>query len=118
CWSEGTLLAASGEHGRYWLVEDLAGEAGPALADAPPWHKGFVCWLAAAYGARVALVTGAGSALPGPEQAARAGRLALVSDHINLSGATPLFGLGETRLGPLFPDQTMLHHRGLRRAAL
>lgn len=118
CWGEGTLLAADGEQGRYWLVEDLAGEAGPELEGEAPWTRGFACWLAAAYGARVALISGAGSALPGPEQAARAGRLALVSDHLNLSGRTPLLGLGETRLGPLFPDQTGLHHRGLRRAAL
>lgn len=118
CWREASLVAADGEQGRYWLLEDLAGEAGPELESDPAWTRGFPCWLAAAYGARVLLVSGAGSALPGPEPAVRAGRLALVSDHINLSGGTPLLGLGETRLGPLFPDQTHLHHRGLRRAAL
>ncbi len=118
CWHEGALLAADGEHGRYWLLEDLAGEAGPEREGDAPWTRGFACWLAAAYGARVVLVTSAGSALPGPDQARRSERLALVSDHLNLSGRTPLLGLGETRLGPLFPDQTHLHHRGLRRAAL
>jgi len=42
----------------------------------------------------------------------------LVRDHINFSGKTPLVGLGESRLGPLFPDTARLHHEGLRAGAL
>jgi purine-nucleoside phosphorylase len=44
--------------------------------------------------------------------------IALVRDHINLSGRTPLVGLTESRLGPLFPDQSRLHHQELRKQAL
>jgi Phosphorylase superfamily len=52
---------------------------------------------------------------PGPPEA---GGLLFVSDHINVSGRSPLEGLGESRLGPLFPDQSRLHDLALRRAAL
>jgi len=34
-------------------------------------------------------------------------------DHLNLSGRPPLRGLGESRLGPLFPDQTRVHDEAL-----
>jgi hypothetical protein len=46
------------------------------------------------------------------------GGLLLASDHLNVSGRSPLEALGESRLGPLFPDQSRLHDPALRRAAL
>jgi len=95
-----------------WLIDDVSAE--PGAPEHAPWHAGFPIWLAAASGASVCVHTSAGSALPdsGVES------FALVRDHINLSGASPLHGLGESRLGPLFPDQAHVHHLGLRRAAL
>jgi purine-nucleoside phosphorylase len=67
--------------------------------------------LAAAAGARTMVHTSAASSL---RSSLVVGTLAVITDHINLSGHTPLMGLGPTRLGPLFPDQTRLHHPGLQ----
>jgi purine-nucleoside phosphorylase len=98
-----------------WVIEDA-----PADADdgEPAWAAAFPVWLAAAAGAVSLIHTAAGSALDLGADSLALGTLALVSDHLNLSGATPLIGLGKTRLGPMFPDQTMLHDQRLRAQAL
>jgi purine-nucleoside phosphorylase len=105
-----------------WILEDAPGpaELGNTLpADEPAWVAGWPCWLAASAGASICVHTCAGPALPGAEAGGpKAGMIALVRDHINLSGRTPLVGLSESRLGPLFPDQSRLHHHALRKQAL
>lgn len=101
-----------------WLIDDVAGE--PGAGETPSWSSGFPCWLASASGARVCVHTSAGASLRSAEaesEGPAAGTLALVRDHINLSGTSPLIALGESRLGPLFPDLSHLHHAGLRDAA-
>lgn len=104
-----------------WVIEDAPGapEHGShePLGEAP-WVRGYPCWLAAAAGAPVCVHTSAGLALESRGKAIQPGSLALVSDHINLSGRTPLLGLGDSKLGPLFPDQSRLHLESLRQAAL
>jgi purine-nucleoside phosphorylase len=105
-----------------WLIEDAAGppEHGsqPPLGE-PPWVRGYPCWLAASAGARICVHTAAGLALPSTDAPPiRPGSLALVRDHINFSGRTPLIGLAESKLGPLFPDTSRLHHPPLRARAL
>jgi len=101
-------------------LDDLSGD--PLDAEGAAWTSGFPCWLGAALGARVLVHTSAGAALPCDEEGAgerpAVGSLALLSDHVNLSGSTPLVGLGASRLGPLFPDVSRLHDAGLRAAAL
>ena len=102
-----------------WLLEDA-----PASLeldephDGNVWDRAWPIWLAAAAGASLCVLSAAGIGLRGgevdPSKEVAIGGLALVEDHINLSGSTPLLGLGETRLGPLFPDQSDLHHEGLR----
>lgn len=117
-WHEVTLLIA--QHATasgtcsIWLMEDAPGSlqfgtgGGP---ERPAWERAFPVWLAAAAGVRTMVHTSAGTSL---RESLPVGTLAAISDHINLSGHTPLLGLGPTRLGPLFPDQTRLHHPGLR----
>jgi purine-nucleoside phosphorylase len=84
-----------------------------------PWVRGYPCWLAAAAGAPVCVHASAGLALARARHKPIAeGSLALVSDHINMSGRTPLIGLGDSKLGPLFPDQSRLHLESLRKTAL
>jgi purine nucleoside phosphorylase len=126
-WS-GQVLRA-GRFGRLpvWFIDDVSGEP---LDDEPssPWMRAMPVWLAAAAGARVCVHASAGSALPVRESLVADGAgdraplappcLAVVRDHVNLSGFTPLLGLGESKLGPLFPDLVHLHHAGLRAAAL
>lgn len=113
-----TLLHHGIFHGLpVWMMDD---EGGAPAADAPPWTAGFPVWLAAAAGASSLIVTAAGASLSGTsdEEPLPVGSLALLRDHVNLSGTSPLVGLGESRLGPLFPDQTTLHDGHLRRVAV
>ncbi len=102
-----------------WLLSDVSGE--PVVDARAAWTRGLPLWVAAAQGACVCVHTSAGSALA-PEDRERPhvplGGFAVVRDHLNLSGETPLRGLGDSDLGPLFPDLSLLHHLGLRRAAL
>ena len=116
-WSEVGLFSGELAGHPVWVCEDRIGEPEGARAAAAPWERAFPVWLAAAAGARFLVHTSAGAALAedGP---LGVGALALVSDHLNLSGTTPLAGLGESTLGPLFPDLSRLHHAPLRRAAL
>ena len=111
-----TQVLHAGELGTLpvWLLEDVSDE--PLLDEpASPWVRAMPVWLAAAAGALACVHTSAGSALGEP---ARLPCLAVLRDHLNFSGSTPLLGLGPSRLGPLFPDLTHLHHAGLRAAAL
>lgn len=94
-----------------WLLEDLGSDAG---APARAWERAWPVWLASAAGAAT-LVHGSAACALGPIEL---GSLALARDHINLSGSTPLAGLAGSRLGPLFPDTSLLHDRHLRADAL
>lgn len=46
------------------------------------------------------------------------GSIALVSDHINMSGMNPLIGPNDDLLGPRFPDVSNLYNKDLRRRML
>lgn len=103
-----------------WMLEDTTDEPAEqaAVREAPPWAVAFPCWLAAEAGASSLMITAAGSALEAEgREALAAGQIAFVSDHLNLSGTTPLFGLADSRLGPMFPDLTALHDERLRACA-
>jgi purine-nucleoside phosphorylase len=117
-WHTRTLWTGALDDCPVWMIEDLLGDPQREV-QAAPHDAAFPCWVAARAGARVLLHTSAGLGLlrdgaAGPQP----GTLVALRDHVNLSGATPLAGLGGSQLGPLFPDVTRLHHVGLRRAAL
>jgi len=126
CWSGATLFAGRLNGLDVWLLDDAPGGLQYGESDGggtPAWARAYPCWLARAAGAHLCVTTAAGIALR-PTQVnetdaqAALGSLALIKDHINLSGRTPLSGLGETRLGPLFPDQTRLFDAELREKTL
>ena len=96
-----------------WLLEELAVDETPPGPE-PAWNSGFPAWLAAGAGASTLVHVSAGISTG----SLAPGSMALLADHLNLSGASPLAGLGESRLGPLFPDLSRLHDRALRRGAL
>ena len=130
-WHDSVLHAGQAGGLSVWILDDAPRELntpGSEDPNAPAWARGFPAWLAAAAGAVLCLHTSAGSRLPeasdgstpgsaDDSQPLTAGTLFFPEDHINLSGNTPLLALGETGLGPLFPDQTTLHHTGLRTTA-
>ncbi|MEE2939193.1 MAG: hypothetical protein VX460_02290 [Planctomycetota bacterium] len=111
-WKALHLLVCQVNETTVWCIED-APEVLEGAAD-PAWARAFPVWWAAACGAEVLIHSSAGTSL---HESATAG-LAHVTDHINLSGSTPLEGLGESRLGPLFPDQTRVHDERLAALAL
>lgn len=113
-WSEARLSAGRIGGLAAWVLDDLSAE--PTALASPGWRLGFPVWLAAASGASVMVHLSAGTSLA-PERI-RAPGLALVRDHIHFAGASPLVGLGESALGPLFPDLSPLHDLELRLAAL
>jgi len=99
-----------------WILEDLSSSS--PLTDERPWSAGFPCWLAALMRADVLVHVSAGSAVrTDGREPLSVGTIALVSDHINLSARTPLAGLGDSDLGPLFPDLSILHSQELRTRA-
>ena len=118
-WREGVLVTGRLGELVVWAMDDATGD--PLDEEPPSWVGGFPVWMAAGSGAVILVHTSAGSALPGPDGGATSapvGGFGFLRDHLNLSGGTPLLGLGESRLGPLFPDLSQLHHLGLRHAAL
>jgi len=122
CWRDQVLHYGHFNGLPVWMIEDAPDEAREGDS---PWFEGFPVWLAAASGASTLVHTSAGHGLPtdvtgltSSEDAPRVGDLVLASDHLNLSGATPLLGLTESRLGPMFPDQSLLHDSPLREVAL
>lgn len=103
-----------------WMLEDPRDEPLEQSSGAPQpaWVEAFPCWLAANAGASSLILVAAGSALEVQDrESLTPGQLALLTDHINLSGSTPLLGLGNSHLGPMFPDQTRLHDLRLRALA-
>lgn len=94
-----------------WLLED---QVGPLETQSAPWERAWPVWLAAAAGAATLVHSSAACSLAQAEP----GTIALARDHINLSGTSPLTGLGQSRLGPMFPDQSALHDPHLRAVAL
>lgn len=113
CWQQGMLHWGDFNGLMVWMLED---EPADLEATAPAWAEAFPVWLAAAAGASALVHTSAGHGLAGQSKAVL-GSLALLSDHVNLSGTSVLVALGESRLGPIFPDQTQVHDVHLRRAA-
>ncbi len=65
-------------------------------------------------GVRTLVVTNAAGAI---NESYRPGMLVLISDHVNLMGASPLVGPNDDALGPRFPDMSDAYDPELRRIA-
>jgi purine-nucleoside phosphorylase len=72
-------------------------------------------YLLRSLGARTLVITNAAGALD-PDYAP--GDAMLIEDHLNFTGATPLTGPNEDRLGPRFPDMSRPYDPELRALAL
>jgi purine-nucleoside phosphorylase len=74
------------------------------------------------FGVRVAATLGAGTLIVtnvsgGVDASLEEGEIVAISDHLNLTGASPLGGPNDERLGPRFVDMTDTYTPALRRLA-
>ena len=110
------VSGVAGHEGR--VVLGHAGEAVVAFLQgrvhayegAPPEDLGFGVRLLVRLGVGSILLTNAAGAV-NPDLFP--GDLVRISDHLNLSGANPLVGRNDERLGPRFPDMTEAYDRDL-----
>jgi purine-nucleoside phosphorylase len=77
----------------------------------PPCEVGFGVRVVAALGVRTLIVTNAAG---GVDPAFSPGEIVAISDHINLTSASPLSGPNDERLGPRFVDMTDAYDPALR----
>ena len=75
---------------------------------------GFGVRVAATLGARTLIVTNAAG---GVDAALHPGQIVLISDHLNLTGHSPLTGPNDERIGPRFVDMTDAYSPALRALA-
>ena len=80
----------------------------------PPCEIGFGVRVVAALGVRALIVTNASG---GVDPSLVPGEIVSISDHINLTSASPLTGPNDERLGPRFVDMTDAYDPGLRKLA-
>jgi purine-nucleoside phosphorylase len=110
----------AGHSGRL-VVGTLAGVSCAVLAGRIHYYEGhdpaavvFPLRCLLALGTRTVILTNAAGGIgPGCDP----GALMLIRDHINLTGAQPLRGPNDARLGPRFPDMTTAYDPGLRELA-
>lgn len=76
---------------------------------------GFGVRVAAALGARTLIVTNASG---GIEPGMRPGEIVVIADHLNLTGASPLSGPNDERIGPRFVDMSAAYSPTLRQIAI
>ena len=80
----------------------------------PPCEIGFGVRVVAALGVRTLIVTNASG---GVDPTLAAGDIVAISDHINLTGVSPLSGPNDERLGPRFVDMSDAYDPALRAIA-
>jgi purine-nucleoside phosphorylase len=110
-WRAARLVSGRFDDLDLWTLEDRSLDE----TNGPAWTRAFPCWLAAAAGARVALVATAGASV---SERVRVGSLMIANDHIDFANGRTLEGLARSKRGPLFPDQSRLHVEALRNEAL
>jgi purine-nucleoside phosphorylase len=81
----------------------------------PPSEVGFGVRVVAALGVRTLIVTNAAG---GVDPTFAPGEIVAISDHINLTSASPLSGPNDERLGPRFVDMTDAYDPALRALAI
>lgn len=105
-------------HAGRLVVGKLAGATIVAMQGRVHMYEGYPAWQAA-FPARVLCALGIHSlvvtnAAGGIRSDLMPGDLMAISDHINLSGANPLTGHNDERLGPRFPDMSTAYDPSLR----
>jgi purine-nucleoside phosphorylase len=81
----------------------------------PPCEVGFGVRVVAALGVRTLIVTNASG---GVDPSLAPGEIVAISDHINLTSASPLTGPNDERFGPRFVDMTDAYDPKLRALAV
>ncbi|HLW48854.1 MAG TPA: purine-nucleoside phosphorylase [bacterium] len=108
-------------HAAELVLGRLDGRPVAALAGRAHLYEGYTAGqvafpvrVLAALGTPVLVLSNAAGGL---NPAFRRGDLMLLTDHINLTGANPLVGPNDDRIGPRFPDMSAVYDPGLRSVA-
>ncbi len=116
-WPRGAVTG----HNHQWLAGHIANITVAILSGRTHLHEGFSA-REVAFGVRVLGMMGVRSliltnASGAVNEALQPGSLALIADHINLQGTSPLSGPNEERWGRPFPDLTDAYDAEYRRLA-
>ncbi len=108
-------------HSQQWIAAHVANVPVAVLAGRAHLYEGF-SGMQVVFGIRVLGLMGVRSLIPGNASGAvnkslQPGRLALIADHINLQGTSPLLGPNDGRWGLRFPDLTDAYDADYRELA-
>ncbi|MBI5849460.1 MAG: purine-nucleoside phosphorylase [Planctomycetes bacterium] len=95
----------------HWPVPKVEGHGGSLLVGDSPAEVTRAVRTLARLGVREFVLTNAAG---GIGDGLRAGDLMAITDHLNLTGASPLIGPQVKELGPRFPDQSRVWDEALR----
>ncbi|MBX9602658.1 MAG: purine-nucleoside phosphorylase [Bryobacteraceae bacterium] len=120
CWPKSTAIGHAGQ----LVFGDLAGTPVMVMSGRAHFYEGY-SMREVTFGVRAMRALGVRSvvftnAAGGINLSYAAGKLVLISDHINLQGANPLMGPNDDALGPRFPDMSDAYsaaYRDIARAA-
>ena len=105
-------------HAGEWVIGEIAGKQTAVMSGRFHYYEGhdmktvtLPVRVMQALGVRTLILTNAAGGVNGDFDV---GDLMLISDHIGLTGDSPLFGPNSDELGPRFPDMTHAYDRDLR----
>ncbi|QKG84262.1 purine-nucleoside phosphorylase [Kroppenstedtia pulmonis] len=108
-------------HAGQLVIGKLSGKTVVAMQGRFHYYEGytqqvvvFPVYVMKALGVDVLIAT---NACGGMNQSFKAGDLMLIEDHINMTGANPLIGPNDSRLGVRFPDMSAAYDPDLRKLA-
>ncbi|MBF4693670.1 purine-nucleoside phosphorylase [Fusibacter ferrireducens] len=115
------ISTVQGHAGRF-VVGNLCGKTVIAMQGRFHYYEGY-SMQAITFPVRVMKAIGVEhliltNAAGGVNKSFKAGDLMLITDHINLTGASPLIGKNEDELGPRFPDASNIYDKTFNKRVL
>ena len=105
-------------HAGEWVIGRIAGKTVAVMSGRFHYYEGhdmttvtLPVRVMQLLGVKTLILTNAAGGVNGEYEV---GDLMLISDHISMTGASPLFGPNIDELGPRFPDMTHVYDRDLR----
>lgn len=105
-------------HAGEWVIGEIAGKKVAVMSGRFHYYEGhdmktvtLPVRVMQKLGVKTLILTNAAGGINGEFEV---GDLMLISDHISMTGTSPLFGPNSEELGPRFPDMTHAYDRDLR----